>query len=229
MKGFFAVVLLLPHLAIASILRTGRCDQSVRGMAGFSKAAYLGHWYEWANVFEWYQDLPFGGRCVRATYTDEGDRVGVLNEYVSKVTGYGNIRGNARFANPSDPQMRGELIVGFGSFRRKRQSAQIQSELLFLSQPGQTPAQDRIFSGGSSRPNYSVVRTDYTSYAVVYNCSPLAGFLRKESLWLLTRDQLPSAATVAKGLAVMKQYRLPYKNLVKTQQTGCSLLPGSST
>jgi hypothetical protein len=71
------------------------------GVAGFDKAAYLGQWYEYSNVFELYEDLPckwislksgcmgyncacaVGGKCVRATYTDEGEEVGVQNEYVS--------------------------------------------------------------------------------------------------------------------------------------------------
>ena len=106
-------------------------------MTNFNKAAYLGQWYEYSNVFEFYEDLPckdnvynfqphfiynmtsfiakaflcqlsnmlpidkdgltnnadiwskhcfqVGGKCVRATYTDEGDQVGVLNEFVSEV------------------------------------------------------------------------------------------------------------------------------------------------
>merc|ERR1712002_1092635 len=77
---------LLPQLAISSIIRTGSCDENVRGISGFDKSSYLGQWYEYSNVFEWYQDLPFVGRCVRATYTD-------------------------------DPEVRAELIVGFGPFQ----------------------------------------------------------------------------------------------------------------
>ena len=91
-------------------------------MTNFDKDAYLGQWYEYSNVFEFYEDLPckyvsqsylffahwnmtqpnlsimdylhrhrykfsfaVGGKCVRATYTDEGDEVGVFNEFVSEV------------------------------------------------------------------------------------------------------------------------------------------------
>ena len=71
-------------------------------MTNFDKTSYLGEWYEYANVFEFYQDLPckfdkttisqifetillVGGKCVRATYTNEGDEVGVFNEFVSPV------------------------------------------------------------------------------------------------------------------------------------------------
>jgi len=201
------ILLLLSSLQFSSafIVRAGRCPEYVMGMTNFDKDAYLGQWYEYANVFEFYQDLPFGGKCVRATYTDEGDEVGVFNEFVSEVTGYGNIRGSARFADPSTG--RGELIVGFGPFGRKK----------------------RALFGESNRANYLVVKTDYTSYVVVYNCNPVGNILKKESLWLLTREQQPSQATINAGYKVMKDYNLPKANLVRTDQTGCSLLPGSST
>jgi len=203
----FVVFLLFPlHFSSAFIVRSGRCPEYVMGMTNFNKAAYLGQWYEYSNVFEFYEDLPFGGKCVRATYTDEGDQVGVLNEFVSEVTGYGNIKGSARFANPSSG--RGELIVSFNPFGRKKRS---------------------LFGDGTQQANYKVVKTDYTSYSVVYNCNPIGNILKKESLWLLTRDQLPSQATINAGYKVMRDYKLPMNALVGTEQTGCSLLPGSST
>jgi len=203
------IILLLSslHFSSAFIVRAGRCPEYVMGMTNFDKAAYLGQWYEYSNVFEFYEDLPFGGKCVRATYTDEGDEVGVFNEFVSEVTGYGNIKGSARFANPSSG--RGELIVSFNPFGRKKRA---------------------LFGGdGGNRANYLVVKTDYTSYSVVYNCNPVGNILKKESLWLLTREQLPSQATINAGYKVMKDYNLPKAHLVGTEQTGCSLLPGSST
>ena len=55
---------------------------SISGIANFDKSRYLGSWYEFANVFEFYQ---IGSRCVRATYTDEGDRIGVFNEQVNAM------------------------------------------------------------------------------------------------------------------------------------------------
>merc|ERR1712112_197127 len=56
---------------------------------------------------------PYVGKCVRATYTKEGDNVGVLNEFIDE-TGYNNIKGQAHLADPNDPMKRGELIVDFG-------------------------------------------------------------------------------------------------------------------
>merc|ERR1712181_36978 len=152
-----------------------------------------------------YQDVyAVGAKCVRATYTEEGDVVGVKNEYVSPLTGYGSIDGSARFANSSTV---GELIVNFNN-----------------------PAGRSLFGRESENaPNYSVIDTDYPSYSVVYMCRPIfAGIFKKESLWLLTRDAVPSDATVETALGVMRTNSLPLKKLVKTSQTGCEALPQNS-
>ena len=52
-------------------------------MTSFDLSRYTGTWYEYANVFEVFQ---IGGKCVRATYTDNGDgSVGVFNEQIKKL------------------------------------------------------------------------------------------------------------------------------------------------
>merc|ERR1711951_109107 len=198
------LLILSPSFSFAAIgISAGSCP-SVRGMTDFDSSAYLGQWYEYSNMFEIYQDVfAVGAKCVRATYTEEGDTVGVKNEYVSPLTGYGSIVGSARFANSSSV---GELIVNFNN-----------------------PAGRSLFGGSDPNlPNYSVIDTDYTSYSVVYMCRPIAGIFKKESLWLLTRDGLPSDATVETALGVMKTNNLPWAKLVKTSQTGCEALPKNS-
>merc|ERR1712088_823882 len=94
------LLILSPSFSSAAIgISTGSCP-SVRGMTDFDSSAYLGQWYEYSNLFEIYQDVfAVGAKCVRATYTKEGDTVGVKNEYVSPFTGYGSIEGIARFTN----------------------------------------------------------------------------------------------------------------------------------
>ena len=53
------------------------------GLTSFDIGRYTGTWYEYANVFEVFQ---IGGKCVRATYTDNGDgTVGVFNEQIKKL------------------------------------------------------------------------------------------------------------------------------------------------
>merc|ERR1712192_80388 len=199
------LLVLSPTFSSAAIgISTGSCP-SVRGMTDFDSSAYLGQWYEYSNMFEIYQDVfAVGAKCVRATYTEEGDVVGVKNEYVSPLTGYGSIDGSARFANSSTV---GELIVNFNN-----------------------PAGRSLFGRESENaPNYSVIDTDYTSYSVVYMCRPIfAGIFKKESLWLLTRDAVPSDATVETALGVMRTNSLPLEKLVKTSQTGCEALPQNS-
>jgi len=223
---------ILTSLADGYILRSGFCKENVRGIPDFEKDRYLGAWYEYANTFEVYE---FGAKCVRATYTDEGDRVGVFNEQVSTISGnYGNIKGSARFANPDDPQKRAELIVGFGGFGRKKRSPQvpfIQSywvPTIYSTAhmyPVESPNKGRFLLPDSNEPNYSVIHTDYDTYSVVYTCIPLPARVKKESLWLLTREQFPAAATVAKGIEIMKEYDLPYNNIPLTSHEDCALLP----
>lgn len=49
----------------------------ISGISNFDKSKYSGTWYEYANVFEFYD---IGAECIRATYTDDGETIGVFNE-----------------------------------------------------------------------------------------------------------------------------------------------------
>merc|ERR1719192_1404567 len=120
-----------------------------------------------------------------------------LPEQVNAITGgYGNVKGSAR---PASSDGRAEFIVGF-------------SGIPFGNEDGGT------------EPNYRVVATDYTTYAIVYDCSQKL-FIKKESLWLLTRDQNPSPYIVAGAKNQMKSLGLPVGALRTTPQTNASKCP----
>ena len=46
----------------------------------------------------------------------------------------------------------------------------------------------RAFFGDGNRANYLVVKTDYTSYSVVYNCNPVGAILKKGTLSLIETE-----------------------------------------
>jgi len=186
-----ALAVLVPDCVQAAVSSSGGCP-SVQGISYFDRSRYLGVWYEYANVFEIFQ---IGATCVRATYTDEGDRIGVFEEGVNTITGrYQNVKGSARPAIPNSD--RAELIVGnfFGN------------------------------DDGGTEANYKVVDTDYSNYAVVYDCSPFPGS-KNESLWLLTRQQKPETKLVISAYRQMEALGLPVNSLHKTDHTDCSKLP----
>ena len=67
-----------------NVLSLRNCkEEIIAGVSSFDVSRYTGTWYEYSNVFEIFQ---VGGRCVRATYTDNNDgSVGVFNEQINAM------------------------------------------------------------------------------------------------------------------------------------------------
>jgi len=196
------LVLVMSTLALAvsnsqaAVWKVGNCP-NISGIENFETSKYLGVWYEYANTFEVFQ---IGSKCVRATYTQDGDKVGVKNEQLNKWFGfYNSVEGSARPADPNNTSV-AELKVSFDNI------------------PFQTE------SVGKVAPNYVVVDTDYTSFAIVYSCSKVWRSSR-ESLWLLTREQKPAATLVEEAYSTMTQLGLPVGSLKTTNQDNCEALP----
>ena len=157
------------------------------GLTSFDISRYTGTWYEYSNVFEVFQ---IGGKCVRATYTDNGGgTVGVFNEQIKSLwvyrrttyilrillknyldpiwllhfrTGsYGSINGTARLADPGYA----EFVVNFDKvpcqYWENLETKWNQSILVT-----------------TSTPNYRVLDTDYTSFSIVYNCNTILGLFK---------------------------------------------------
>ncbi|XP_023332464.1 uncharacterized protein LOC111704458 isoform X2 [Eurytemora carolleeae] len=82
--------------------------------------------------------------------------------------------------------------------------------------------------GRKTAPNYNVVKTDYESYAVVYNCNQYP-LIKTESLWLLTREQNPSQELVEQLYSEMREMGLPVDSFYKTEQSNCTQLPEPGT
>nr|CAH0104872.1 unnamed protein product [Daphnia galeata] len=80
------------------------------------------------------------------------------------------------------------------------------------------------FTGNPSEtefPNYLVLDTDYTSYAVVWNCFEL-GPISSRIAWVLTREQYPSISTIDKAYAVFKRNGIDVGRLRLTNQNNCT-------
>ena len=56
-----------------------------------------------------------------------------------------------------------------------------------------------------------------------------ASFTSNHQCWIQVSLFIPKKVKITISLRVMRDYKLPMNALVGTEQTGCSLLPGSST
>ncbi|CAH2989683.1 unnamed protein product [Chilo suppressalis] len=71
---------------------------------------------------------------------------------------------------------------------------------------------------------YSILDTDYDSYAVMWSCSGL-GPVHTQSAWLLTRERLPSLLIMQKAYAALDRFKISRAFFVKTNQADCTVLP----
>ncbi|XP_053963807.1 apolipoprotein D-like [Anastrepha ludens] len=77
------------------------------------------------------------------------------------------------------------------------------------------------FPGEVTPTSFSVLSTDYVSYAVVYTCEPASGNIHNTWIWIFTRERVPSAATVAKAKNVVSSSGFDLSPLTVTDQSNC--------
>ncbi|XP_076663722.1 uncharacterized protein LOC143366491 [Andrena cerasifolii] len=70
---------------------------------------------------------------------------------------------------------------------------------------------------------YSVLETDYDTYAVLWSCSGIGPF-HTQNAWIMTRARLAPGAIVQKAYAVLDKYKISRTFFVKTDQDDCAYL-----
>ncbi|CAH2050037.1 unnamed protein product, partial [Iphiclides podalirius] len=71
---------------------------------------------------------------------------------------------------------------------------------------------------------FSVLDTDYESYAVMWSCSGI-GPVHIQNAWVLTRDRLASPTILQQAYAALERFKVSRAFFVKTNQEDCYILP----
>nr|XP_034833689.1 apolipoprotein D-like [Maniola hyperantus] len=87
----------------------------------------------------------------------------------------------------------------------------------------------RLIIKYSTLPNsydneYSILDTDYESYAVMWSCSGI-GPVHIQNAWILTRDRLAPPMVMQFAYGVLDRYHISRTFFVKTNQADCNVLP----
>ncbi|XP_015600997.1 apolipoprotein D [Cephus cinctus] len=70
---------------------------------------------------------------------------------------------------------------------------------------------------------YSVLETDYDSYAVLWGCSGI-GPVHTQNAWLMTRERSAPGTVLQKAYGVLDKYKISKTFFVKTDQADCAYL-----
>ena len=150
--------LAMETLVAHSAYANGNCDHPA-ALTNFDGARYMGVWYEQVHVSGQLFE-PDDATCVQAKYSDlqsDGHFTVYNSEQDADFGPRSGITGTGYC-----PDASGQCFVSFGP-----QSAALEAT--------------------NQKPNYSVIDTDYDSYAIVYACGFLHNFL-----WLLSREPVIS-------------------------------------
>jgi len=201
---FTGLILLLATcwMANAQVETDGSCP-SFTVKKNFDRTKYTGRWYEHSKnptVFEQ------GGSCNVANYEDLTANgkvvIGVLNQRVDGNNGWKYAKGNATLGEPDNADKPGKLIVNFYD-----------------------PPSKRV----SEVTNYNVLDTDYTTYTIVYACSPRGQGKKAEFLWILTRQRTPPTTLINTAQQKITNMGISISNMATVKQADCPTPPKSSS
>ncbi|XP_068626806.1 apolipoprotein D-like [Battus philenor] len=71
---------------------------------------------------------------------------------------------------------------------------------------------------------FSVLETDYDSYAVMWSCSGI-GPVHIQNAWVLTRERLAPQMVMQRAYAALERYKVSRTFFIKTNQEDCYILP----
>ncbi|KAG5347312.1 APOD protein, partial [Acromyrmex charruanus] len=74
---------------------------------------------------------------------------------------------------------------------------------------------------------YSVLETDYDSYAVLWSCQGI-GPVHAQNAWVMTRERVPSGKVLQKAYGVLDKYKISKTFFVKTDQAECAYLDSTT-
>ncbi|XP_072742448.1 apolipoprotein D-like [Anoplolepis gracilipes] len=75
---------------------------------------------------------------------------------------------------------------------------------------------------------YSVLETDYNSYAVLWSCQGI-GPVHAQNAWVMTRERIPPGEVLQKAYGVLDKYKISKTFFVKTDQADCAFLDSRIT
>merc|ERR1711936_1184646 len=166
-------------------------------MKGFDAEKYLGRWYQYSAYIQYFNLFDI---CTNAIYSDASTEnqliVGVNNMGINKFSGDAHSTlGKAVLSHPDDPERPAQLIVNFDA-----------NPIKF------------------NETNYSVAKTDYEHYSIVYTCKEGQaddGYAKIQFLWVLTRERIISPIVAEMIYQSLEKYGFDTKPLILTKQLGC--------
>ncbi|KAF4526393.1 hypothetical protein B566_EDAN012683 [Ephemera danica] len=74
---------------------------------------------------------------------------------------------------------------------------------------------------GNRAGKYWVLKTDYTSFSVVWSCTQVSPVMNIQMAWILTRERTPSEVTLQEAQAIADLNHLKNEEFIIADQTNC--------